>query len=117
MPYRRKRPQTQRRKKPCECCGVEVQYATAEEYLRHSRVGGPPVLCGQCGRYIARERRGDGEILVTARTTEVDDVAGLMRVGLRRKRGRGAKMKGVLESCPLGRVLPTTCENSGAVCE
>lgn len=50
--------------------------------------------CEQCGRYVFPG---------TARVSQLPSEHVLPAMGLRRKVRRGAKRRGVLESCPLGR--------------
>lgn len=93
------------RKLPCEICGKEVEIhgsktqTSKERFLELVRTG-ESVRCKQCRRFV----HSKGLVLRAP-------------LGLRRKVGRRAKRRWVLESCPLGRCGATGCEPEGAVDE
>lgn len=81
------------RKWPCEGCGREVAIKSRSRFLRLVKTNGT-VRCAQCRRYVH-----SGELRVSQMPSEHVIPA----MGLRRKVGKHAKRKGVLESTPLGR--------------
>lgn len=92
---------------PCEVCGKEITIASRSRFLRLVR-SGEKVRCEQCGAYVFPG---------TARVSQLPSEHVIPAMGLRRKQGRTAKRRGVLESCPLGRCGVTACEDAGAMSE
>jgi len=86
----------------CVVCGVQVHIANRQRFLRLIREQ-EPVRCEQCRRYISP---------VSARMPEAAAANTVMTTALRRKRGTGAKRKGVLASQPLGRCEPRGYDNA-----
>jgi len=99
------------RRLPCEICGKEVviqgskTQTSKERFLELVRTGST-VRCERCGGYV---------LPGTARVSQVPTEHEFTPLGLRRKMGRHAKRRGVLESCPLGRCGVTSYGDAGAV--
>lgn len=81
------------RRLPCEVCGQEVVIQDRSRFLRMVREDAS-VRCERCGRYV---------LPGTARVSQLSSEHIVTALGLRRKRGPGAKRAWSLESCPLGR--------------
>lgn len=79
-----------RRELPCAVCQASVRIGSRSRFLRLVREGGT-VCCEQCRAAFSP---------VTSRVVQREDSEGVPSSGLRRKRGRGAKVKRGLESLP-----------------
>ncbi len=86
-------PKKCQRRLPCEVCGQEVKILNRRRFLRLVREDAA-VRCERCGKYV---------LPGTARVSQLSSEHIVTALGLRRKRGPGAKRAWSLESCPLGR--------------